>query len=317
MYDNYDENDEEFESELEDGLLEEEDELLEQEDELIDREDELKDKAEELRDHGEEVRDNLEEVKELRREIEEVRRMKEDLKREIDDAKHERIKLERRRATRRAPRTPRTPRTPKSPRPPRPPRVVDLSGITEGLEDMMEGLGEQIEMSLKGMGDDMETAFQIPHIRLRKGRRKRSKRERKSKIRQIPAERIAQVVSPLGSEERLRILEFLKDGGKTFNELEEHTGKTGSSLTHHLAPLLEAKYVVKGEVRGTYYVTVIGSLAYRLAQWLTSRVERERRDNGRTKAADNEESMAVAVTFDDEDKKRDDKDQVTDSEDKE
>jgi hypothetical protein len=45
--------------------------------------------------------------------------------------------------------------------------------------------------------------------------------------------------------------------------------------------LIEASYVVKGEVRGTYYVTVEGRLAYRLAQWLTHRVEmqRERKSN--------------------------------------
>jgi DNA-binding transcriptional ArsR family regulator len=101
-------------------------------------------------------------------------------------------------------------------------------------------------------------------------------------IEMIPPERVAKIISPLGSEERLRILDFLKEGGRTFNDLETHTGKTGSSLTHHLTPLLDAGYVIKGEVRGTYYVTVEGRLAYRLAQWLTSKVERqlERTVNG-------------------------------------
>ena len=91
----------------------------------------------------------------------------------------------------------------------------------------------------------------------------------------IPPEHVARFISPLGSEERLRILDYLKSGGKTFNELEQHTGRTGSSLTHHLNPLVDAGYVIKGEVRGTYYVTVEGRLAYRLAQWLTSRLEGE------------------------------------------
>jgi DNA-binding transcriptional ArsR family regulator len=99
-------------------------------------------------------------------------------------------------------------------------------------------------------------------------------------IESIPPERVAQIVAPLGNEERLKILDYLKAGGKSFNEIEEFTGKTGSSLTHHLNPLIDAGYVVKGEVRGTYYVTVEGRLAYRLAQWLTHRVERQRERRG-------------------------------------
>ena len=107
-------------------------------------------------------------------------------------------------------------------------------------------------------------------------------------------ERVAKFVGPLGNEERLRILDFLKKGSKTFNDIENEIGKTGSSLTHHLNPLIDAGYVVKGEVRGTYYVTVEGRLAYRLAQWLTYRVERQKRRNGK-----NDE---VKVEFDDEDR---------------
>ena len=72
-----------------------------------------------------------------------------------------------------------------------------------------------------------------------------------------------------------KILEFLKTDAATFNEIEQHIGKTGSSLTHHLNPMVDAGYVIKGEVRGTYFATVQGILAYRLAKWLTSRVEKE------------------------------------------
>jgi hypothetical protein len=43
---------------------------------------------------------------------------------------------------------------------------------------------------------------------------------------------------------------------------------------------MDAGYVIKGEVRGTYYITVAGRLAYRLAQWLTSRVEWQRSRTG-------------------------------------
>jgi DNA repair ATPase RecN len=75
-------------------------------------------------------------------------------------------------------------------------------------------------------------------------------------------------------------------------------------LTHHLNPLVEASYVVKGEVRGTYYLTVEGRLAYRLAQWLTHRVERQRdktgnnRSNGETEVTvdfegDDDETVVI------------------------
>jgi DNA-binding transcriptional ArsR family regulator len=91
-------------------------------------------------------------------------------------------------------------------------------------------------------------------------------------------------------------LDFLKEGGRTFNDLESHTGKTGSSLTHHLTPLLDAGYVIKGEVRGTYYVTVEGRLAYRLAQWLTSKVEHQQE---RTVNGNGEGPLRVVVDNDD------------------
>ena len=48
---------------------------------------------------------------------------------------------------------------------------------------------------------------------------------------------------------------------------------------------------MKGEVRGTYYVTVEGRLAYRLAQWLTYRIEHQRKRNG--------DSGQVKVEFED------------------
>ncbi len=110
-------------------------------------------------------------------------------------------------------------------------------------------------------------------------------------VESIPPERMARVLSPLGNVERLRILQFLLDGSKSFNELERFIGKTGSSLTHHLSPLLDAGYVVRGVVRGTYYITVPGRLAYRLAQWLTSQVEREQ--------GSSEKSDTIEVEFED------------------
>ncbi|MFW9769011.1 MAG: ArsR/SmtB family transcription factor [Candidatus Thorarchaeota archaeon] len=237
-----------------------------------------------MSDDIDKIRKELEEVRrlkeELRREVDDVRLAKEDVRRRREDVQRLREEARRRRAeVRRAERV--KPVKPiKPPKPPRAPRVArldfDLEDLTDSLENMMDGLGQSIEMSLRNI-----EGLKIPGIRIQKGRRRTKKRkEQQSMIESIPPERVAQIVAPLGNEERLKILDYLKTGGKSFNEIEEFTGKTGSSLTHHLNPLIDAGYVVKGEVRGTYYVTVEGRLAYRLSQWLTHRVEKQRERRG-------------------------------------
>ena len=233
----------------------------------------------------------------IKKELEEVRKLKEELKKEVEEVKAEKrervLREDRPRLHRKSARQhraeigrpvkpPKPPKPPKAPRVPRVPRVaridLDLEDLTDSLETMMDGLGDQIEMSLRSID-----GLKVPGIRVRKGRRRtKSRKEHRREVESIDPERVAKIVAPLGNEERLKILDYLKKGGKTFNDIENFTGKTGSSLTHHLNPLIEAGYVVKGEVRGTYYVTVEGRLAYRLAQWLTHRVEkqRERTANG-------------------------------------
>jgi DNA-binding transcriptional ArsR family regulator len=230
-----------------------------------------------------------EDIDKIRKELDEVRAMKERLRSEIDDIKREKREIQERRkelvreerVLRRArrkqklPRPHRLPRDiPEPPEPSPPPRIeLDLEDMTDSLEEMMEGLGEQIEDSLKGIRG-IEASIRLPGVYMRHGKTKKRKKDRE--IENISAERVAEVISPLGSVERLKILDFLKTDAATFNEIEQHIGKTGSSLTHHLNPLIDAGYVIKGEVRGTYYATIQGILAYRLAKWLTSRVERER-----------------------------------------
>ncbi|MHA2178499.1 MAG: ArsR/SmtB family transcription factor [Candidatus Thorarchaeota archaeon] len=248
-------------------------------------------------------------IENIRKELEEVRKLKDELRKEVAAVRRDkeatqrtREEVKRRKEEARRHRTPRTPRTPRPPRvarvkpvkPPKPPRLarvaevdLNLDGLTDSLDTMMDGLGQQIERSLRGI-----SGLKVPGIRIHKGRRRTKSRKKHDRdIESIVPERVAKIVGPLGNEERLRILDFLKKGGKTFNEIEIDIGKTGSSLTHHLNPLIEAGYVVKGEVRGTYYVTVEGRLAYRLAQWLTYRIERQRKRNG--------ESDQVKVEFDD------------------
>jgi DNA-binding transcriptional ArsR family regulator len=197
-------------------------------------------------------------VEELKKELEEIRLLKESLKDEIDELRRDRRRVYRR------PRIPEV-RAPK----------IDFTEITESLEAMMAEIAEQLRDSMKGIEDIGDRIRSSRPYRTRFSRRARA-----SDVDTIPPDRIAKVISPLGNEERLKIIDNLTEGPKTFNELEEYTNRTGSSLTHHLTPLLDAGYVVKGEVRGTYYVTVEGRLAYSLSQWLTSRLEKEMDRNG-------------------------------------
>ncbi len=302
--DEYDDDDDDVE---EDELDDQEDELLDSEDELLDREDELRDVAddlkEELRDSAHEKIDDLHSKRaafeDIQSELEDIRSMKEDLRHEIESVRREKERFsEYRRTHGRAGSGYAKP--PKPPRPPKAPRraaVVDFTDLTDSLDDMMEGLGDQIRMSLSGL-KGIGREFADPYIELRASGKHSKRRRQDTKIDLIPPERVASVITPLASEERLKIMDFLKSGGKTFNELETHTGKTGSSLTHHLNPMVEAGYVIKGEVRGTYYLTVEGRLAYRLAQWLTDRLEREIRlkdikDAKKNGAQDGEVSVTV------------------------
>lgn len=239
-------------------------------------------------------------IDKIKRELEEVRKLKEELRKEVEETRRDREEALQRekeelRAERERIRKSRPPRAPRAPRRVRPVRDIDidLSGITDSLEDMMDGLGKSIEMSFKGV-EGIGKNVRIPGIRIHKAGRK-GRRVRKSDIEKIPPERVAKIIAPLGSEERLRILEFLKSGGQNFKDIENDTQKFGSSLTHHLNPLVDAGYVVKGEVRGMYYLTVEGRLAYRLSQWLTHRVESQRLSAGDNGASD------VDIDFDEED----------------
>ena len=69
--------------------------------------------------------------------------------------------------------------------------------------------------------------------------------------------------------------------------------------------------MIKGEVRGTYYVSVEGRLAYRLAQWLTSRLEEERvlsdvkeaklNENGEKTSDPRNSKVSITIDYDEDD----------------
>ncbi|MGD0977731.1 MAG: metalloregulator ArsR/SmtB family transcription factor [Candidatus Bathyarchaeia archaeon] len=86
--------------------------------------------------------------------------------------------------------------------------------------------------------------------------------------------RAAGVMSALGNEHRLRILNALMAGGKYINELQEKLSEiTTSTLSSHLNVLEEAGLVVQEKMRGRYLITMPGRTAYKMAAKITSFVK--------------------------------------------
>jgi len=81
----------------------------------------------------------------------------------------------------------------------------------------------------------------------------------------------ASVMSALGHEHRLRILNELMSGGKYINELQERLSEiTTSTLSSHLNVLEEAGLVVQEKMRGRYLITIPGRTAYKMATKMAS-----------------------------------------------
>jgi len=87
--------------------------------------------------------------------------------------------------------------------------------------------------------------------------------------------KMSEVMSALGQEHRLKVLEALVSGGKYINELQEKLSEiTASTLSSHLKILEEAGLVVQEKVRGRYLITMPGRIAYNMALRITKFLER-------------------------------------------
>lgn len=95
----------------------------------------------------------------------------------------------------------------------------------------------------------------------------------------VDFDKTARVISALGEEHRLRILDELMSGGKYVNELQEKLSDiAASTLSSHLSILEEAGLVVQERVRGRYLVTIPGRSAYKMARRVGSFLERRNQE---------------------------------------
>ncbi len=93
--------------------------------------------------------------------------------------------------------------------------------------------------------------------------------------------RAAEVMSALGNEHRMRILEELTRGGRYLGELlEAFPGMSAGTISSHLDVLKGAGLVVQEKGRGRYLVTIPGRIAYRMANQLVYQIEGDRERPG-------------------------------------
>jgi len=138
--------------------------------------------------------------------------------------------------------------------------------VHDYIEDVMEGVAEGIHGELE------KSIFIGPRgVRIYK---EREPCRTKHKI-EISFPKVAEVMSALGHEHRLRVLDELMTGGKYINELQEKLSEiTTSTLASHLKVLEEAGLVVQEKVRGRYLITIPGRTAYKMARRVTRFLER-------------------------------------------
>ena len=72
--------------------------------------------------------------------------------------------------------------------------------------------------------------------------------------------RVAKLLSPFSSEQRILILKTLIKGDKSSSELSQETGLEGGQLYHHLKELALSEYIEQKE-RGIYSLTEKGQMA--------------------------------------------------------
>jgi DNA-binding HxlR family transcriptional regulator len=140
------------------------------------------------------------------------------------------------------------------------------SRVRDYVEDVMEGVAE-------GIHGELEKSIFIGPRGIRISRdRERLDREEKTPV-SFPE--VAEVMSALGQEHRLKTLRELMTGGKYVSELQEKLPEiAASTLSSHLDVLQEAGLVVQEKVRGRYLITMPGRAAYKMARRVTKFLER-------------------------------------------
>lgn len=144
---------------------------------------------------------------------------------------------------------------------------IDIGSPVRGyIDDVMQGVAE-------GVHGELEKSIFIGPGGCRIFRREEPYREEPED--KVGLDKVAEAMSALGHEHRLKILNELMSGGKYINELQERLLEiTTSTLSSHLNVLEEAGLVVQEKVRGRYLITMPGRTAYKMARKVARFLER-------------------------------------------
>jgi len=147
---------------------------------------------------------------------------------------------------------------------------IDIGNrVHDYVEDVMEGVAE-------GIHGELEKSIFIGPRGVRIFRKREPHEEEAVEV-SFP--KVAEVMSALGQEHRLKILNELMSGGKYINELQEKLSDiTASTLSSHLKVLEEVGLVVQEKVRGRYLITMPGRTAYKMARRVTRFLERRNQE---------------------------------------
>jgi DNA-binding HxlR family transcriptional regulator len=147
---------------------------------------------------------------------------------------------------------------------------IDLGdSLHEYIGDVMEGVAEGIHGELE------KSIFIGPRgVRISTGEEPYRREEE-----EVDFQKVAEAMSALGQEHRLRMLRELMTGGKYINELQEKLPEiTTSTLSSHLKVLEDAGLVVQEKVRGRYLITIPGRAAYEMARRIARSLERRNQE---------------------------------------
>jgi DNA-binding HxlR family transcriptional regulator len=145
-------------------------------------------------------------------------------------------------------------------------RIDVGDSLHDYIGDVMEGVAEGIHGELE------KSIFIGPRgVRIIRGEEPYRRQEEA----EVDFHRVAEAMSALGQEYRLRILRELMSGGRYINELQEKLSEiTTSTLSSHLKVLEDAGLVVQEKVRGRYLITIPGRAAYEMARRVARSLER-------------------------------------------
>jgi len=127
--------------------------------------------------------------------------------------------------------------------------------ISGFVEDVMEGVSVDLERSLFRDRYPKRISHKTP----------------------LDEELTADIMSALGNEHRIRILDELSFGGKYASDLQERLSSISpSTLSSHLDVLQDAGLVYQERSRGRYLITIPGRIAVNMAYRIAERISQDR-----------------------------------------